>query len=49
MATEGKVGIFNHMEETKLAFKDGMFTVDELWRTMPEMTAGLPDLGKAEQ
>jgi len=49
MATEGKVGIFNHMEETKLAFKDGMFTVDELRRIMPGMTAGLPDLGEAEQ
>lgn len=47
MATEGKVGIFNAMDETKLAFKDGIFTIDELWDIMPVMTAGLPDLAKA--
>lgn len=48
MIMEGRVGIFNSMEETKLAFKDGMFTLDELWRIMPIMTTGLPDLGKLE-
>jgi NAD(P)-dependent dehydrogenase (short-subunit alcohol dehydrogenase family) len=48
MMTEGKVGIFNSMEETKLAFKDGIFSLDELWNIMPIMTAGLPDLAKLE-
>ena len=48
MMTEGKVGIFNSMDETKLTFKDGIFTVDELWNIMPAMTAGLPDLAKAD-
>ena len=48
MIMEGKVGIFSSMEETKLAFKDGMFTLDELCRIMPVMTAGLPDLAKLE-
>ncbi len=47
MMTEGKVGIFSPMDETKLAFKDGMFTIDELWHIMPIMTAGLPDLAEA--
>lgn len=47
MMTEGKVGIFNSMDETKLAFKDGIFTVDEMWNIMPLMTAGLPDLARA--
>ena len=46
--TEGKVGIFCPMVENKLAFKDGLFTVDELWDIMPIMTAGLPDLGKTD-
>ena len=39
--TEGRVGFFSHMEETKLAYKDGVFSVDELWRIMPLVTAGL--------
>lgn len=39
--TEGRVGFFSHMEETKLAFKDGIFSTDELWRIMPLITAGL--------
>ena len=42
--TEGKVGIFSHMYEDKVAFKDGMFTVDELWKVMPALTADLPGL-----
>ena len=45
---EGKVGIFSHMEETKTTFKDGMFTMDEIWRIMPIVTAGLPDLAKID-
>lgn len=39
--TEGRVGLFSHMEESKLAYKDGMFSVDEIWRIMPLITAGL--------
>lgn len=39
--TEGRVGLFSHMEETKLAYKDGIFSVDEIWRIMPLITAGL--------
>ena len=46
--TEGKVGIFSPMDETKLAFKDGMFTTDELWNIMRIMTAGLLDLAKVD-
>lgn len=41
VATEGRVGLFSHMEETKLAYKDGIFSVDEIWRIMPLITAGL--------
>ena len=48
MATEGRVAVFNSpMEETRNAFKEGMFTIDELWGIMPAITAGLPDLAKA--
>jgi NAD(P)-dependent dehydrogenase (short-subunit alcohol dehydrogenase family) len=47
MMTEGRVAVFNHMEEVTNTFKEGIFTVDELWDIMPVMTAGLPDLAKA--
>lgn len=39
--TEGRVGLFSHMEESRLAYKDSMFSVDEIWRIMPLITAGL--------
>lgn len=48
MIMEGRIGVFSSMDETRLAFKDGIFTLDELCRIMPVMTAGLPDLGKLE-
>ena len=44
MAAEGRVAVFNHMEEVKNAFKEGVFTIDEIWGIMPTMTAGLPFL-----
>jgi hypothetical protein len=31
------------MEENKLAFKDGMFSTEELWNIMPILTTGLPN------
>ena len=48
MMTEGRVAVFNHMEEVTNAFKEGIFTVDDLWNIMPVMTAGLHDLAKAD-
>lgn len=39
----GRVGVFSQMDETKLAFKDGMFGIDEVWQLMPLLTAGLPN------
>ena len=48
MMTEGRVAIFNHMVEVTNAFKESVFTVDEMWNIMPVMTAGLPDLAKAD-
>ena len=48
MMTEGRVAIFNHMAEVTNAFKESIFTVDEMWNIMPVMTAGLPDLAKAD-
>jgi NAD(P)-dependent dehydrogenase (short-subunit alcohol dehydrogenase family) len=44
LVMEGRVSIFNYMDETKSAFKDGAFDVDEMWRIMPTMTAGLPNI-----
>ncbi len=38
---EGRLGVFRQMEESRLAFKEGMFTTDELWNIMPAITAGL--------
>lgn len=41
MARVGRVGVFCPMDETKLAFKDGIFNIDEIWRIMPVLTAQL--------
>jgi len=46
MATEGRIAIFNHMEETLNTFKEDMLTLDDMWAIMPTMTAGLPFLGQ---
>jgi len=43
VASGERVGVFSFMEEAKLAFKDGAFTVDEVFRVMPLVTAGLPN------
>lgn len=40
---EGRVAIIRPMEEQKMAFKDGMFSTDEMWNIMPIMTQGLPN------
>ena len=44
MVMEGRIGVFSYMEETRSAFKDGAFDVDEVWRIMPSVTAGLPNI-----
>lgn len=36
-----RVGVFSSMDEAKLAFKDGAFDIDEIWRIMPLLTARL--------
>lgn len=41
VATEGRIGIFSHMQEEKLAFKEGVFTLDEAWRILPALTASV--------
>ena len=43
LVMEGRISVFKPIEETKMAFKDGMFSVDELWNIMPMLTAGLPN------
>ncbi|MFC1971624.1 SDR family NAD(P)-dependent oxidoreductase [Chloroflexota bacterium] len=41
LARLGRVGMFCPMDESKLAFKDGIFDIDEIWRVMPVLTDGL--------
>ena len=41
LVMEGQVGVFSQMNESKLAFKEGIFEVDDVWRIMPALTAGL--------
>jgi hypothetical protein len=36
-----RVGVFCPMDESKVAFKDGSFTRDEIWQIMPVLTSGL--------
>ena len=43
VSMEGRIGVFCPMDETKLAFKDGIFDIEEVWRIMPALTAGLPN------
>lgn len=43
LVMEGKIGVFRPMEEWRMAFKDGMFTNDDMWGVMPDITAGLPN------
>jgi len=38
---EGKLGIFKLMEESRMVFKNGMFSNDEIWDIMPTITSGL--------
>jgi NAD(P)-dependent dehydrogenase (short-subunit alcohol dehydrogenase family) len=38
---EGKLGIFKLMEESRMVFKNGMFSNNEIWDIMPTITAGL--------
>ena len=38
---EGQISTFSRIEEVSSAFKDGMFTLDEIWRIMPRLTAKL--------
>lgn len=44
LVMEGRVSIFNYMDEEKIAFKDGAFDVNEIWNIMPTMTAGLSNI-----
>jgi len=46
ISRSGRVGLFCSMDETKLAFKDGVFDLDEIWRIMPILTEGLLNPGK---
>lgn len=43
LARLGRVGVLCPMDETRLTFKDGIFEMDEIWRIMPVLTAGLPN------
>lgn len=43
VASGQRVGVFCPMDETKTAFKDGSFTIDEIWQIMPVLTVGLPN------
>jgi NAD(P)-dependent dehydrogenase (short-subunit alcohol dehydrogenase family) len=38
---EGQIGVFSQMIESKMAYRDGIFDVEELWRVMPLLTTGL--------
>ena len=40
-AAEGHVGCYNRVEEIASAFKDGMFTTDEILRILPLITTKL--------
>lgn len=40
-ATEGRIGTFSRIQEVNSAYGDGMFTLDEIWRIMPRLTAKL--------
>lgn len=41
VAAGWRVGVFSSMHEAKVAFKDGSFTLDEMWQIMPVLTAEL--------
>jgi len=41
MVAEGHVGYFSHIEEANSTFKNDMFTSDEVWQVMPELTTKL--------
>ena len=43
VASQERVGVFSFMEEAKLAFSETAFTVDDVFRVMPFITAGLPN------
>lgn len=38
MARRGQVGLFSGMSESRMAFKDGIFDLDEIIRIMPSLT-----------
>ena len=38
LVAQGKVGVFNHMEEMRFTCKDGMFSIEELENVMPTLT-----------
>jgi NAD(P)-dependent dehydrogenase (short-subunit alcohol dehydrogenase family) len=40
---EGRVGVFRPIEEWRMAYKEGMFSNDEMWEIMPNITDGLPN------
>jgi len=39
LAGRGRVGLFSGMSESKMAYKDGMFDLDEIIRIMPSITS----------
>lgn len=38
LVAQGRVGVFNHMEEMRFTCKDGMFSIEELENVMPTLT-----------
>lgn len=44
--TSARVSVFKPMTEYQFAFGRSMFSVDDMWDIMPDLTADLPDLAK---